>query len=418
MASNLCDLYRLFGIENSFKLCNNPNKIADGHVHASLNKKTRNPIITVSTRNNRHGLSSARNNNIDDDKATNLHRHHHRGKHHQPTMQTLQTSSSSSMRRQTKDSNPLRRSRNASNHTSKPTPCLLLDDKPHTKSPFDATLDSSLLRRYSFCNNHIDDAEEPLKSNEHELLDAFVEGANYHDDNDIDDGENLQYYIRLASRCYRDGFQWYADYLRGKGTSHQLDTTNTQLTRRPLQLIIERHLEQRNNKESEQCRPGRQWWTPQVASDDNCSQRPLQSTTTATTTTTTSENKREFEIRIEISHPTDKYRLTQQVHARKHSSTNIVSFHGQTTTRSPSSSSENHKPHQLDIVKNDHSSLPTPSATESHQLINDFSKKLNISPICSRDVPHQKLPQIVLNDCCENNYVCDDDSDACSISSP
>lgn len=283
-------------------------------------------------------------------------------------------------------------------------------DKPHSKMPFVATLDGSQPKppycHYSFCNKRIGGTEEhqPSKIIERELGKGVNDANNGHMFWAVDDGggESLEWYIRLASRCYRDGFQLYADYLRRKGTQVEM----RQLTRRPLQLTIQRYLEEQKNKgRSKEVSQGIQWSSHEVASDNPIASRTLQSIPS----TNHIESKREFEIRVQIS-PNDghnKYRLHHPVES------DVKHHHDKTITRSSSQT------HKTDLSNSD-IFIPI-SITDSQHMIDDFSA-LNISSeetsfICDDplNVIHHKLPQIVLTDCCSNNYdVCqkDDNNDA------
>lgn len=328
-------------------------------------------------------------------------------------------------------------SRSASNHqhhqphTRKPL-CLLRHE-PHSKSsppivthlvPVVPTTppSPSLQRRrrrprsYSFCNNPIIDAEEPLKrSIEHEL---HGEG-----ENDNVDGENLEWFVRLASRCYRDGFQWHADYLRGKGTQLLEKKKKKQLltTRRPLQLHIERHLEdhQQNNKTEDVSLlmdTQRQWSSTPLA--NRTSPFVLLQPTSEVPRSTIPENKREYEIRIQINPTTTgqhhKYPLTQQQAHHKSSSASAMNGSGDKTIISHQLPSEVHKP-DIDLCQRDLLTKTAHHQSNNTDLIDDFAT-LNIStPTISDPSPtvvihHHQLPQIVLTDCCANNYdVCNDD---------
>lgn len=334
------------------------------HLHepkkSTLNIKTTNPISNVYAKQHFTLSSPNDTNNLPDG-------------HPQPTTTPTHLSSSFGAKSLCH--------RNTSKHTSKKPTCRL--DKPHSKQqqPFVAALDAPPPRLYSFYNNRID-AEEPLPSIEHEP----VEGAN-DDNNDIAaaaaDGENLEWYIRLASHCYRDGFQWHADYLRGK--SAQLEAK--QLTQRPLQLIIERHIEHQQNKTNVKDALRGDQWSPQVAIDDSTLPVVLQAMRP-----TSPENTREYEIRIQISPQENKHRLSRTNQAHKSTSSNPINPDKAITT----SSSECHK-QVLDPIL-------LQSSTE--QLIDDFTSALRISPSAQtsiydpNDVVHRKLPQIVLTDCC------------------
>lgn len=340
-ATSLNELYELFGI---------PNHVIDGFTpkQSSLSKKLANPISPICSET--HTLSSVSNSKIVD-VAGEMHG---------------QYDSSSVSMRQTNHSRPLRQ-RITSNTTSHKFHRRCRLDKPHSKSSI-GILDSPH-RRYSFRNNRID-SEEPLKSIEHEL----DKGAN-DDNNDMANGsENLEWYIRLASRCYRDGFQWHADYLLGKCS--QLE--KKQLTRRPLLQIIERHLEQRSQGKEETLRCVS--LSPQVAID-NPSSRPIQSIRS-----TTLENNREYDIRIQISPSGDKNRLPQQIQAHKTPASSEDIIFDQTIS---CSSSDNNK-QDLSVSK---------------LLIDDFSS-LKIDEQLA--VAHHNLPQIWLTDCCSNTFVCHD----------
>lgn len=377
-ASSMGDLYRLLG------MCRPSETQIDGpHPHvkelneSSFNKTRTNPISVVCCAKKRV-LTSVPNSNIADDASNQL-------------------ASADGQMRQTNRSKPQRRRRTA----SKPPRRL---DKPHSKMPFVA-LDDSSQRPHSFCTNNriVGVAEAPLKSVEHEL-DEVASGDNYYDN-----VENLEWYIRLASRCYRDGFQWHADYLRGKST--QLETKQP-LTRRPLQLIIEQHLKQQERKVVEESSLMAVQWSPsspQVARRDNANARVLQQ---AARPRSPPENKRNFEIRIELNPTGDKYRSLQQVpQTHKPSSSSSSSTNGVIRDKSITFSSSS------DYRKSQSSTTDSLSTTQPEHLIDDFDA-LNISspttPLICGDpivVMQHKLPQIVLTDCCSINYVCHEDDD-------
>lgn len=357
MASTLSDLYRLFGIRDQPKTVYKQSPRIDRHCKELKIKvisnqtqqlhrrrcRTSNPISGDHVRN--HVLTSGvRGSNIDADCETSQ---------NQPSEPHRQTTTSK--------------------HTSKPLGrCAALDSARRHQ-------------QYSLFHNRAASEEHTLNNVEHEL-----DEGEYYDDNADPAAENLEWYIRLALRCYRDGFEWYADYLRGKGTL----CAAKPITRRPLQLIIERHLEQLNKVEEES---RGSWCSSQVDS----TRRPLE----APRSTTPDENQREFEIRIQISPSGDAPRAVVNHRLPPHNPSHKpnAANDGVTSDNSIKLYSNTHL--KLDLDNND-PSQKTPQ--QSVDLIDEFSA-LNLSASsAAAPVHHASLPRIVLTDCCSNNDVCHD----------
>lgn len=374
-ASSLNDFYRLLPVENrpsmttgNYIVYDRPDSVClDNKQHRSHRRQCQNanPISRAGSSN--YFLDS------NDDAQLSL---------HQPTSVTH---ASKSMRRDS-DLNAARR--RTISYTS----------QQRRKQPNAPNAPKVPHQCYSAYNNRLD-AEMRLDSIERVDDNSRIYVVNDEDDEDYDDDdashvvESLEWYIRLASRCYRDGFKWHADNLQAKATRPEA----RQVTRRPLQLIVERFLQQQDNE-----REGPDWCSgDEVAEESNFANNDRVSTIRSTTP----ENNRSYEIRIDISHAgvssSDKY------HWQQNSDGTIQQKNGKCIDRTSSETNLKTKNHQ-------HLHNSSQSTTQLTQLIDNLST-LNLS-VGRRDATHRKsVPHIVLTDCYSSstvlNGIDDDDNE-------